>query len=443
MLVIVSDIHLTDGSSGQTIKSGAFEVFRERLRDLAYDASYRADGTYKPVERIDVLLLGDILDVIRSSKWCNGDLRPWSDTADPEFARRVAAINDDILGHNAESLARLKSLHDAKYISVPKLVDGKPATSKTSTEGEKRVPVDVRIFYMVGNHDWFYHLKGDTFDQIRRKAVDALGLANDPLVPFPHDPNESDEIQKALRSHAVFARHGDIYDGDNFDGSRDKSSLGDAVVVELLNKFPAEVALQFGGTLPAACLDGLKEIDNVRPQAMIPVWVHGLLKNTCNDQQRDAVEKVWKEVVKHFLSVPFVEHHNNRLKTIFSVSATLPLGMLTAMLRTFHFSSESPFYPNAFNEAAFKDLSAKFIVYGHTHHHEIIPLRVTRTPSGIVEQVYINSGTWRAVHDPAVFHPADEQFVGYHVMTYLAFFKDGERKGKKFESWSGALAPTD
>ena len=41
MLVIISDLHLTDGTSGETINAGAFRVFRERLSDLAYDASWR------------------------------------------------------------------------------------------------------------------------------------------------------------------------------------------------------------------------------------------------------------------------------------------------------------------------------------------------------------------------------------------------------------------
>lgn len=35
----------------------------------------------------------------------------------------------------------------------------------------------------------------------------------------------------------------------------------------------------------------------------------------------------------------------------------------------------------------------------------------------------------------------EQEFIGYHVMTYLAFFKDDERGGRPFESWSGALAP--
>ncbi len=69
MLVIISDLHLTDGTSGETISAGAFRVFRQRLRDLAYDASKRADGTYRPIEEMDILLLGDVFDLIRSTKW--------------------------------------------------------------------------------------------------------------------------------------------------------------------------------------------------------------------------------------------------------------------------------------------------------------------------------------------------------------------------------------
>jgi len=44
MLIIISDLHLTDGTSGETIKEGAFFLLRERLFSLAYDASWRAPG---------------------------------------------------------------------------------------------------------------------------------------------------------------------------------------------------------------------------------------------------------------------------------------------------------------------------------------------------------------------------------------------------------------
>jgi hypothetical protein len=70
MLVIISDLHLTDGTSGETIRTGAFRAFRARLRDLAYDASWREEDRYVPLEQVELVLLGDILDVIRSTRWC-------------------------------------------------------------------------------------------------------------------------------------------------------------------------------------------------------------------------------------------------------------------------------------------------------------------------------------------------------------------------------------
>ena len=69
MLVIISDLHLNDGTTGMCIPAGAFELFRERLEDMAYDASQRGDGTYRPIKSFDLLLLGDIFDTISSTQW--------------------------------------------------------------------------------------------------------------------------------------------------------------------------------------------------------------------------------------------------------------------------------------------------------------------------------------------------------------------------------------
>ena len=42
MLVIISDLHLTDGTTGATLEPGAMDLFAERLADLAWRASWRA-----------------------------------------------------------------------------------------------------------------------------------------------------------------------------------------------------------------------------------------------------------------------------------------------------------------------------------------------------------------------------------------------------------------
>jgi len=78
MLVIISDLHLRR-YLGRNHQDGAFRTFRERIRDLAYDASWRSDERYAPIECVDLVLLGDIIDVIRSSRWSEEtpSLRPW------------------------------------------------------------------------------------------------------------------------------------------------------------------------------------------------------------------------------------------------------------------------------------------------------------------------------------------------------------------------------
>jgi len=48
MLLIISDIHLGDGTTAESIPPSAFQLFANRVREMAYFASWRADGTYRP-----------------------------------------------------------------------------------------------------------------------------------------------------------------------------------------------------------------------------------------------------------------------------------------------------------------------------------------------------------------------------------------------------------
>ncbi|MDO8785917.1 MAG: hypothetical protein Q7J12_06830 [Syntrophales bacterium] len=74
MLVFLSDIHLTDGSSGTTIEPRAFHKFCRILQDVV------GNPQETKIEEIEIVLLGDIFDVIRSNIW----LRPEnSDPANP------------------------------------------------------------------------------------------------------------------------------------------------------------------------------------------------------------------------------------------------------------------------------------------------------------------------------------------------------------------------
>lgn len=457
MLVIISDLHQTDGTSGETIPAGAFRTFRERLRDMAYDASWRSNKKYKPIDRIDIVLLGDILDLIRSSKWpasqeSAGFVRPWDSPRSPIFQKKIAEISNGILRRNKDALDVLKGLSEGKQVTLPPATrDGKPAPVSHEASAAGRVPVDVRIHYQVGNHDWFYHLPGTAYNRIRSRVVKAMGLANSPNEPFPHDPDESEELTKAYRDHHVLARHGDVFDSFNYEGDRDQSSLGDAIVIDLLNKFPTTVTKKMGQQLPPACLDGLNEIDNVRPLILIPAWVDGLLRRTCSSQdQIKGVKRIWDELADQFLAMEFVRERDvpfsldivDKLAFALKFSQGFSLRSASKLLTWFNErfgAGEESYYKEAFGERDFKNRRAHHIVYGHTHRQRVVALDTSFSEAGVLERLYMNSGTWRRVHEMARLNPKDEEFVNFNVMTYIGFYKGDERAGRPFELWSGAL----
>jgi hypothetical protein len=447
MLVIISDLHLTDGTCGQTLPSGAFEIFAQRVQDLAVSASWRADGGYRPIDRIDVVLLGDVLDVIRSARWLTDPkVRPWKDPQDAAYLAQINQITSDILTHNEPSLAVLRALSGDRGVVVPPGTRaGRP---DRASEGE---PVPLRIHYMVGNHDWFYHLPGAKYDAIRQQVVRQMGLANRADRPFPHDMIESEELLQALRRHKVAARHGDLFDPFNFEGDRCASSLGDAIVIDLINRFSVNVESQLANELPAATTVGLREIDNIRPLVLIPVWIDGLLERTCPfPSMRKMFRGVWDRLVDDFLGIEFVHRHDtwspvdmfDALSQMLRFSKRMSIGWASAICAWFNKLRGAPdgsYCPHALAEQDFRNRRARHIVYGHTHVAENVALDASYAEGYVLNQLYFNSGTWRRLHTQTRLAPSEHEFIASDVMTYLVFFQGDERSGRPYETWSGTL----
>ena len=185
-------------------------------------------------------------------------------------------------------------------------------------------PIAVRTFYMVGDHDWFFHLPGPSLDALREKVIGGLGLANRPGEPFPHDMQENEDLLRTMRRHKVTARHGDLYDPLSFDGDRDASSVSDALVIELVNRFSAEMEARLAGELPASAVLGLREINNVRPLVLIPVWLEGLLERTCTQPaMRKKVKTIWDQLVDDFLAIDFLRQRDSAGQLIDGLAAAL------------------------------------------------------------------------------------------------------------------------
>jgi len=454
MLVIISDLHLTDGTSGATISTDAFTIFADKLRQVAYRASWRADGVYRPIDSFDLVLLGDVFDYLRSTRWFDealgdwGSVRPWHDPEKITYIEKIQDVTQGILARNAPAFALLKQLAASKIIQLP------PATDQGAPdEAGEKLPVAVHIHYMVGNHDWFLHLTQTEYEPLRAAITAAMGLANPP-GPFPHSLAESPRLSEIFRQHEVYARHGDIYDSCNYnrEAGRNASTLGDALTIDLFGRFPVAVREQMEGELPQEFCRALEEITNVRPALLVPVWINGLMERNLPDkEQRLAVQKIWNQQAEAFLAMRFVRSMDNKLNPFDKIDALERLikitkhtriekiGNLAILIKEKIWGGHVSFAKHALAEEAFRQRTARYIVYGHTHSHEIIPLDSNLIDGRLFDQVYINSGTWHAVHDPTV-QLVSQKFVAQKVMTYLSFFKDDERGGRPFESWNGTLS---
>lgn len=454
MLVIISDIHLGDGTTANSISPAAFELFVNRLRESAFYASFRQDGSYRPIETLHILLLGDILDPLHSTIWLHtapGALsyaRPWTDTNSPAFADVLAKTTKTILNVNRQSLEILRKCADGETILLP------PANAhhEPDHDSKERIPVDVRIHYMVGNHDWYYRLPGSAFDEIRKTVIESMGLCND-SSPFPYEPEEHPALYEILQPYQVFARHGDYFDKFNFDRRRGRNhaTLGDVFTMDVCNRYPLEVQRRYGDRLPSGVIDSLRRITNIRPALATPLWISGQIRRHAESAALEReLKEVWDDLCDQFLQLGFVRELDksfqfdivDALELVLKISKRASFETLDELVLWVHNKmneNESSLAENALQEPAFLNNSARFIVYGHTHHHEIIPLDSDGKPPNERHQFYFNSGTWRSYYDLAIKNPREQKFARYDTFTYLTFYKDGERSGREFEAWSGAF----
>jgi UDP-2,3-diacylglucosamine pyrophosphatase LpxH len=454
MLVIISDLHLGDGTTANSIAPGAFRLFSNRLREAAYYASFRRDGTYRPIDSLDLVLMGDILDPLHSTLWLDtapGALdytRPWTDIRRPHFAPKLDEATQAIMAENKESLDILKRIANGETVILP------PANARgqPDPDSKERINLKVRSHYMVGNHDWYYHLEGGAFDEIQGKIIDSMGLSNS-LNRFPYELEESPTLHETLETYKVFVRHGDYYDKFNFNREigRDHATLGDVFTMDVCNRYPVEVQKRYGDRLSPEIINSLRRITNVRPALAAPLWISGQINRHAGTIALEAeLKKVWDDLCDEFLQLDVVREQDKAFK--FDIVDAMQLILKISKRTSFETLNDIVIWvrnrlresgrslaEHALREPAFLNDSARFVVYGHTHRHEIVPLDSDGEPPHEQNQLYINSGTWRSYYDLAVKDPREQKFVRYQTLTYLTFYKDDEREGRQFEVWSGAF----
>lgn len=447
MLAIISDLHLTDGTTGMLLPPQAVDLLCDRLCDLAWRASWRSDGTYRPIERIDLVLLGDILDLMSSRQWLQVPCRPWEDPHLAAVSDTVGGIVEEILRRNVDAIRTLRGLATEGTVSLP------PATASGQPVLEaEELPVAVCTHYMVGNRDWPLHLAGTAYDLIRHKVTHHLGLVTPYNRPFPHAAEECPELLETLRRHRVLARHGDLFDPLNFALDRDSASVSDVLVIELMARFLQQVESEFGDQLGPATRMALAELEQVRPMLLAGSYLDAALERTALPALRNRIKRMWDYMVDQVLCLDALRRLGGIApgELTDELAAALKIGRRDGQAwvrRTLEFlerlqgTKGLSLVPHALAEADFRNRRARHIVYGHTHQPEMVPLDASHADGVVLSQTYFNTGSWRRRFQTTQMLLGQLELAVSDSFSLLCFYQKDERGGRTYETWMGMLGP--
>ena len=140
MLVVTSNWALGDGTLVPAAAAW-HGMLSAAIHRAVLRAGVRGDGSYRPIDRLDLVLAGDTFDWLSSSEW-QSELKPWHGTA----AAREAAAR--VARRSIQSARRLLGpvIHWARQgLPVPAATRGRP--------GRMQVNIPVRVTLLAGDRD--------------------------------------------------------------------------------------------------------------------------------------------------------------------------------------------------------------------------------------------------------------------------------------------------
>jgi UDP-2,3-diacylglucosamine pyrophosphatase LpxH len=462
MLAIISDLHFCDGTA--TDRNVDPKAFALALSDLYETASNLATTTQADT-RLDLVLLGDVFDFLRTERWFEtregvavpvAD-RPWGSARALEDGTdqtatiiHANAILDEILTENVDALATLR--------------------------GELCAPpnnVQVRRIYFPGNHDRLCLLDAKLHARCRTAlaAVDETTLSAEGI--YAH--------HLEMKSYGLLARHGHEWDDWNFerytgappshytDADYLVTPIGDAITTELAARLPHELAKNLSSSSldaaeQAAVVARMQRIEDVRPLLASFHWahyeatrIHQSLSDTKKKKElADALNSTVRTLATDFRNLDYFHAWRKRHHRLLHLDSAAELELVLDALTVINidtvgavagaverFIGRSGARDTCRAGAALEDLHSvgtaglRFVVYGHTHDPLQVALR-----ANAADDIYLNSGTFRST----VFRTDDMRgFIGWDRMTYLSFLTEEEMSalsrtkhaGPGFNSWTG------
>lgn len=472
MVVFISDLHFRDNQD-RTIAATTTQGFLQKsLIPQIVDAG---------ATHIEVVFLGDLVDINRSEYWLDpqlaGEYRPWSNwkealrqLPDEAVPDRGSFKQQEFETHITHILDRIASANARNYELWEQFRIG-----DKSVWGKIASPPEIRFSYVPGNHDRLAQYSIGTRDKIIQQfAISPRDQSSGKALWDKADP--FDWIQQYING-TVVAFHGHILDPFNFGGgnafiegklTQDSNpirspwyfvpSLGDAVAV----LFGCGIAreLEKSGLASGSSLKlPLEELDLVRPQSASLLWLQkwGLEQHPDVQITLDrAVESIfngfmddefvgwskarllsfWEKIelgiTKFFGSFKSIKGALDAFETVAGGSEP-PEEYEKSMARFFLSKQFAHWLPEAFP-------NARYFVSGHTHRPTIIPLVGTLGDDARAEKIYFNTGTWL----DTIKETSDQSgFARRNQITHVSFYDKGEElqgaSQSYWEYWQGGL----
>lgn len=391
MLIFVSDLHLADSRDRSSFDDQAFlREVRTCLQTCPAD------------DKTTLVLLGDIFELLKSTKWLDADVRPWHLPSE-KLAEVTVSILDGIGLQYPAFFAGLCELNAAGQLD---------------------------LIYVPGNHDG---LLADEAGGLARAKLRAM-LPVQGVGDADFEPNFPDA------AHGVYSEHGHEFDDFNRRYPKSRFVPGDVVVIELATRLPVETAAclsRAGHSLVQGGNDALRflqELDNVLPQdgEGLMSWLKFSIERAPDDHRealRDAVLKGLNRCVacaareaRQFGSLSGTTRTLLDTVRLFIKTKSLTVLKTAARLQPDTASEVNRVTASAQRMGRVQARAAQdtfLYVAGHTHfpRHHLIAVGAGRTIT------YLNTGTWRRVYLQVPQADGSAAFATYNEETMLCVYR--------------------
>ncbi|MDP2645326.1 MAG: hypothetical protein Q8P24_10330, partial [Desulfobacterales bacterium] len=280
MLVIISDLHFTDGTTSNLSADGTdlFNISPEAFRLFFGKISSIIERRKESVREVKFVYNGDIFDPLRTCTWFEvpAGHRFWNVPPDRKAIQKTCGgIVARILHHNQEALAWLSGQH--------------PDFEKTW-----QVDQEVERVYIPGNHDRLMNLSPYCRRQVQLKLLNCKSSAR-----FDNACLDRRHQTLIIHGHEADPFNCEFDPGGN--PKYDDTPIGDVLTTALF----ANIGHQANGLdIPAAAKERFRDIDNVRPNLAVIRYLQDIITDFAISGK---VEKMLQTIVEEFNQLAFYQ----------------------------------------------------------------------------------------------------------------------------------------